>query len=287
MINAQNQIIRGLTSDFAVRYLFADVTEVAENSRTLHKLQPSAAMLSAQCIAASALFSAHIKGEERLTVQLISESPRFSFLADINAEGAIRARLIPTSIAPKALAAIDGALMVIKHNSTKELYRGITSIEKEPIDTAMENHLKRSTQVDIILRIIVQQGEGTTIQRALGLMVERLPEAPDLPYLDTAEFEAKYSSLRTRGANDLIQEIDNGFANGSRLHEMERRPTFWRCKCSRHRIESMLFSLGPEELLSMIKEQGEAEVVCDFCSKRFLVDAEGLQRLVDGHASSE
>jgi len=283
----QNQLIRGLTSDFAARFLLADVTEVAETARTLHKLQPAAATLAAKCIAASALFSIHIKGEERLTVQLVSESPRFSFLADVNSEGSIRARLRPKTLQRSSLATIDGALMVIKHNASKELYRGITSIENEPIDTAMENHLKRSTQVDIVLRIIVQSNEDNTIQRALGFLVERLPEATDIPFLDTNEVTKRYDSLRTREASDLIEELNNDHANGSKLHEMDRRPTFWFCKCSKHRIESMLFSLGPDELRSMLMEQGEAEVVCDFCSKKFLVDAHGLQRLVDGHASSE
>ena len=78
-----NLLQRGMTSQFAARYLLVEVSEVAELTRQKHQLSPKIACLAAESIAASALMAAQIKGEERLTIQIQSEKPKFSFFCDL------------------------------------------------------------------------------------------------------------------------------------------------------------------------------------------------------------
>ena len=47
----------------------------------------------------------------------------------------------------------------------------------------------------------------------------------------------------------------------------ESAPVFFRCRCSRERVIGMLRSLGAEEIRSVLAEQGEVEVRCDFCNR--------------------
>jgi molecular chaperone Hsp33 len=51
------------------------------------------------------------------------------------------------------------------------------------------------------------------------------------------------------------------------------------CSCSRERVSNMIRSLGTEEVDSIIAEQGQVEVGCDFCGAQYRfdpVDAAGL-----------
>ena len=73
-------IQRGMTSQFAARYLLADVSELAETARNKHELTPKAGRLMAESMAASVLMSSQIKGTERLTIQIEGNRPKFAFI---------------------------------------------------------------------------------------------------------------------------------------------------------------------------------------------------------------
>ena len=53
----------------------------------------------------------------------------------------------------------------------------------------------------------------------------------------------------------------------------ESAPVFFRCRCSRERVENMLRSLGRGEVDSIIEEFGQVEVRCEFCSRAYRLDA--------------
>jgi molecular chaperone Hsp33 len=44
------------------------------------------------------------------------------------------------------------------------------------------------------------------------------------------------------------------------------------CTCSRERVSNMLRSLGRDEIDSIIAEQGQVEVGCDFCGAQYRFD---------------
>ena len=47
----------------------------------------------------------------------------------------------------------------------------------------------------------------------------------------------------------------------------------WHCPCGRERVAEMLRILGRGEVDSILAEQGQVEVSCDFCGKPYLFDA--------------
>jgi len=53
----------------------------------------------------------------------------------------------------------------------------------------------------------------------------------------------------------------------------EAAPVFFRCSCSRERVEAMLKSLGRNEVEDVLSERGNVEVRCEFCSRAYRFDA--------------
>ncbi len=280
----ENCFIRGLTAQFAVRYLLADSTEIAKLAQKKHGLSEGAAVICAEAISASVLLASQIKGDERLTVQLQTENPNLSFICDIDAKGKVRAKLTPTSLryTPKKL---NGAILVIKHNATKELYRGVTVIENSSIAQALHYHLQQSTQIDTFVRISTSIDEKKAISSSIGLLLERLPRTQDLPYLNTEQFNERYAPVLNMEHEDLLRSLREDRLVESTLHELEKHTLAWECRCSKEKVLAVLFSLGPAEIQSIIDEDGQAEVCCHFCNAKTLVSREELEGLLADHNS--
>jgi molecular chaperone Hsp33 len=59
-----------------------------------------------------------------------------------------------------------------------------------------------------------------------------------------------------------------------------RLATRYECDCSRERVERALIAMGERDLVSLIEEQGSAEVGCQFCGKKRRFTREQLQELL-------
>ena len=55
----------------------------------------------------------------------------------------------------------------------------------------------------------------------------------------------------------------------------------WECDCSEERLEKILMTIGKSDLEEIIREDGEAELVCQFCLKKYRFDKAHLERILD------
>ena len=74
--------------------------------------------------------------------------------------------------------------------------------------------------------------------------------------------------------------------DGMDLEVSDEMSPAYRCDCSRERLERVIISLGREELSDMIEHDGEAELVCSFCSRRYHFSKEELTSLLE-YASAQ
>jgi molecular chaperone Hsp33 len=245
-----SHLVRGLVADGAVRFLTADVTEVADACAKAHTLSPAARTLVGEALAATALMSAHIKGDERVTLQIQAETPPFSFVGEVDAQGAIRARLTPSHV---PAGAISGFLFAMRSDGARETYRGVTAIHQQSIVQALGAHLATSDQVDVVLHL-----KGN-----FGLLFERLPQAEGHPSLTVDEFQQRFA-----GAVDVPEDATI----------LDVRPLVWQCRCSLTKVEDALRALGPDELAAMMSEGGTT-VTCHFCNTVYALDGKALEAL--------
>lgn len=246
-----SHLVRGLVADGAVRFLTVDVGEVADACAAAHTLSPSARKLVGEALAATALTSAHIKGEERISMQIQSDSPVFSYAGEVDAYGAIRARLMPSHV---VMGPISGFMLVMRADAVHETYRGVTAIREQSIAEALGAHLATSDQVDVILHV---QGD-------YGLLFERLPDAQGQSFISAELFEQRFRGLTHVPEDAVILDV---------------RPLEWKCRCSLEKVQETLRGLGNDEIGAMIAEGG-ATVNCHFCNTTYTVDVAALQALL-------
>ena len=63
------------------------------------------------------------------------------------------------------------------------------------------------------------------------------------------------------------------------LKRLDERPVAFECPCSRERAASTLALLGEEDLLALIRENGEADVTCEFCRARYVFTDAALEEI--------
>ena len=60
---------------------------------------------------------------------------------------------------------------------------------------------------------------------------------------------------------------------------LESHTIFFRCGCSREKVERALLSLGPDELRDIREKMEGAEVSCEFCRQTYRLDTADIERL--------
>ena len=82
-------------------------------------------------------------------------------------------------------------------------------------------------------------------------------------------------------------EILRRLFNEDDLRLFEPAPVYFRCRCSRERVGSMLQSLGEAESRSVLAERGQVEVHCDFCNRAYVFDAVDIEQLFSAAVAGE
>lgn len=272
-------LVRGLADERRVRVIAADVRLAAEEAARVHGLSPEATELCAQGIIAAALLSAHIKGSERITVQIQGQDPVLSLFAEIDAEGGVRARVSPTTASPDEDGRMTGIMLTIKADADREMYRGLTEVRHQTLEQALDAHLRDSAQVDAVLRIETR-ADADGLKAASGILIERMPEGPGEKAFEPEEFAARYRGLPEGQAVQLVEDLRQCKLGPASFSPLEDREIRWQCRCSQEKVEAMLLALGSEELRAMADEDHGAEITCHFCNSIYRVGEERLRELL-------
>ena len=79
----------------------------------------------------------------------------------------------------------------------------------------------------------------------------------------------------------LLQEIFKDVPEEYQPEILAEREIRWACDCSRERIESALLTIGRRDLTEIIEEDGEAELQCQFCCKKYHFNKDELVEILD------
>lgn len=273
-------ITHGLVADGAARLVLAEAAEVADALRQAHGLDRTATELAAQATIAAFLLSAHVKGEERLTLQLVLQPGGVRFVGEVDPSHRFRGRLSPSDLAGRVdLERLEGLLFAAKHDGEREVYRGATPVEGVSITQALRHYLRDSAQVQGVILTAVSLDDDGRVVLASGAVVERLPVQADAPSLEPAAFAERFGALERCDTAAILRELGAGQLGGERVRVLHHRPIFWGCSCSRERVLDTLAGLGRDELLSMADDDDGASVDCHFCNAHYDVTADELRGL--------
>ena len=278
-------------ADFKQRFLFPETDIRGELVRLDESLEailgthdyPLAVQgLVGEAVAAVALLAGTLKFSGRLSLQAQGRGPVSLLLAECTHDGQLRALArhdgeLDTAANIGALIG-DGTMVITITPDQGRQYQGIVPLEGDTLARCLEGYFQQSEQLPT--RLWLASGNG----RAAGLMLQRLPNqvaSRDANQQQWEHLEALAGTLKMEELLDLPAEtVLRRLFHETPPRLPEAQPLRFGCTCSRERTENALLSLGADELKTLLDEDGEATLTCDFCLSQQHFDAVDLAELI-------
>lgn len=276
-----DELIRMIATDGHVKAVSMTAKDLTERARTIHRLAPLATAALGRTLMAASMMGCQLKEEKgAVTLTVKGGGPLGTVMAVSDKDGNVRGYVGDGSVdlPLKAPGKLDvgagigraGTLTVIKDIGLKEPYVGTVPLVSGEIAEDVTNYFAVSEQIPTACALGVLVDTDRSVKRAGGYLIQLLPGATD-GEIDAVEAGVAHLGAVTaaleRGLNGegLLREALGAF----RLEVLERTPVEYRCYCSRDRMERALVSMGAKDLRSLIDEQGEADLTCQFCDKSY------------------
>lgn len=178
----------------------------------------------------------------------------------------------------------DGLVSVIRELGLGEPFSGQTPLAGGEIDGDVERYLTDSEQIDSALGCETVAGDGGGVVAAVGVLVQTLPGSEGTAVVAEARQRLRAGALArwlagaTAPAPGQVTANDKALLNGESMMQavlgedaaatleiLDRRQVRFFCPCTRERAAATLALLGEAELLDMIRDDGNAHVICEFC----------------------
>lgn len=175
-----------------------------------------------------------------------------------------------------------GYLNVIKQSDiTDSEYNGLVPLVSGEIAEDFTEYFATSEQKPTVLALgVLVNKDG--VQESGGYMINLMPDATEEEISKIEEALNKAPSIsellsQEKSLNE-IAKIVTGDDNIKLLEDnLEIK---FDCDCSKQKIEKGLISIGKEELNEIIEEDGKAEIVCQFCNKKYDFSKEELEEIL-------
>jgi len=252
-----------------------------------HDYPPQVRDSLGEAVVAAALLSSTLKYDGLLSLQLRGEGAMHLMLVEctdgLGLRAVARFRDVPDSRDLRVLSGNGTLTVTVESGNAANRYQGIVPLSGASMSDCLRAYFEHSEQLPtrLWLRADADSASGLLLQRlpvtarpqgvtesgAGGVSDEEIEDAWRRVQLvaDTVTAD-ELANLEDR---DLLRRL---FAEDD-VRMFQSAPVFFRCRCSRERVGTMLRALGREEVDSVLEEFGQVEVRCEFCSRAYRFDA--------------
>lgn len=271
----QDQLHRYLFENYAVRGELVTVSNTWQQMLENHDYPLPVKTLLGELLVATSLLTATLKFAGDITVQLQGDGPMSLAVINGNNRQQMRgvARVqgeIPQDADLKTLVG-NGYLVITITPEEGERYQGVVGLEGDTLAACLEDYFLRSEQLPT--RLFIRTGEVDGQLAAGGMLLQVLPaqetQANDFEHLAVLTETVKAEELLALSAEDVLWRL---------YHEEEvtlydPQDVIFKCTCSRERCADALKTLPNEEVDSIIAEEGEVDMHCDYCGNHYVFNA--------------
>jgi len=160
-------------------------------------------------------------------------------------------------------------------------YRSIVPLVTGEIGTDVASYLARSEQIPSAVGVGVYVEPDGRVAAAGGYLLQAMPGA-DQSAVDRLEANVAAAAApsdlvrRGLGASEILAHLLAGLPT----QVLEEHAVRFRCRCSRERAVGATLAMGRAELLDVLSHERRAELTCEFCAARYVLEEEELRTLV-------
>lgn len=286
-----DKLTKAVTKNGYIRIYAVNARETVETARKYHSMMPLATAALGRLISGGLLMGAMQKDENTsLTLRLHGDGPLGTVLVVANSKGNVKGYVEnPLADLPlNRFGKIDvgggvgknGYLSVVRDMGMKEPYVGQVPIQTGEIGDDLAFYFAQSEQIPSMVALGVLVDRDYSVKQAGGFIVQIMPDCDEFnlrKFEKTAENIKSVTSMLDKGVSnrELILDVMKDFE----VDFLEESEVGYVCDCCSERMVRAITSLGKKEIHAIIEEQGEAEIVCQFCGKAYRFDKEQLEKM--------
>ncbi len=305
MQNMKN-VITAIDRSGSYRVYLAITTDMVEEARKIHDTTPLASAGLGRVLTGAGLMGLDMKNPtDKLTVIFKGDGPAEQILATAGRNGRVKGYIAnPACDLPlNERGKLDvggslgiGNLTVIKDLGLKEPYVGTIALVDGEIADDLTAYYYISEQQNTAISLGVKVDTDWSIKAAGGMFIQMLPGGEegavdalekmlaDLPPITTIVEETVEANKGKSEEGVLQAMLDRIFGDMPEEYStkvLAYEEMKWECDCSDERIEKALMSIGKKDLTEIIEEDGQAELTCQFCLKKYHFTKEHLLKLLE------
>jgi len=238
----------------------------------------TAKTLLGHALSAVALLASTLKIEGKLTLQIRGQGAIHLLVAQATSNRTIRGLVRQSSELKNSSSSLqkifdaDKIVLTIDNGKGKP-HQGIVPLMGSSLSEALEGYFEQSEQLPTRLWLACDESSAS------GLLLQKLPGETE----DEDSWNRITQLASTITDQELI-ELDENDILHRLFHEESIRlfdpePVHFDCSCSQEKTLNMIKSLGEDEALDILSEQGEVSISCEFCNAQYTFDSVDIAQL--------
>jgi len=238
-------------------------------------------------MAAMPLLTSMIKFTGKLTLQARGSGPVTLLVVQGNADGGQRGLARWNDDPPKApLADVFGdATLTIQIESSEagDVYQGVVDVAGDLLQDALAGYFENSEQLPtrLILACTEHKVAGFMLQQLPVEDIEKSTRDDDWHRVNLLAETIRQDELLEKEPEQLLRQV---FAEDD-VRVFESEPLQFECGCSRERTAGLIAGIGYEEAIDILKQEGEIEIICEFCNSKNTFDSIDVEAIFRSDAN--
>lgn len=289
----KDYVIRAIDKTQSVRIFISNTSNIVKEIRQRHQSSATGSAALGRLATAGAMIGVMTKNEkEKITIRIDGGGVGGKLVAVANSKGEVKVTATnpqadvpskyPGKLDVSGFVGNNGTLALIRDYGLREPYTGVSNLVSGEIAEDIASYYYYSEQMPSVVALGVLVDTDLSIRCAGGIFVQALPNISEEILEKLENIVSKLDPVSTMLDNGLTPEMILEKYFGQLNPEiLDSQELTYKCDCNRERFEEGLISIGSSELSQIIEEDGEAEIICDFCGNRYHFNKEDLEKLVD------
>lgn len=290
-----DKILKSISKNGHFRAFALDSTLTVREAQERHQTMPTSTVALGRTLIAAQILGANEKGDSKITVKILGDGAMGAIVAVADAKGNVKGYVQNKDLDYKKASTGEvlvapfvgnGFFVVIKDMGLRQPYTGQTDLITGEIGEDLAWYFLSSEQTpsSVGLNVLLNDGEDS-VKIAGGFMLQALPDATD----DEITLMEKNIKAMPSISEMLLKEKPLEAMLAALYGELEytilaESPLAFACDCSKERFAEGLQSLGSQALTEIIEEDHGAEVLCQFCGRKYEFTEKELNDLILGAA---
>lgn len=293
-----DKIIKSISKNGHFRAFVLDSTDTVREAQVRHNTMPSSTVALGRTLIAAQILGANEKGDAKITVKVLGDGAMGAIIANADSKGQVKGYVQNKDLDYKKASTGEvlvapfvgnGFFVVIKDMGLKQPYSGQVDLITGEIGEDLAWYFLSSEQTPSSVGLNVLLDENAdTVKIAGGFMLQALPDARD-EEISEMEHNIKampsISSLLT--GDEPLTAMLSAIYGDMPFTILDESPLKFDCDCNKDRFRQGIKSLGSKAITEMIEEDHGAEVICQFCERKYEFDEKELNALLLPEAQTD